>query len=80
MTTLEEQLVHLMSDASSDLVLPPGAAARAWKRGRRRHHQKQAAGAGLTIAVLGVVVAAVATLYPAAQASTLYPIEAIRSE
>ncbi len=32
------------------------------------------------IAVLGVVVAAVATLYPAAQASMLYPIEAIRSE
>jgi lipoprotein-releasing system permease protein len=32
------------------------------------------------IALLGVAVAAVATLYPAAQASTLYPIEAIRSE
>ena len=32
------------------------------------------------IVVLGVLVAAVATLRPAVQASRLYPIEAIRSE
>jgi lipoprotein-releasing system permease protein len=32
------------------------------------------------IVVLGVIIAAVATLYPAIQASRLYPIEAIRSE
>ena len=32
------------------------------------------------ITVLGVVIATVATLYPAVQASRLYPIEAIRSE
>jgi lipoprotein-releasing system permease protein len=32
------------------------------------------------IVVLGLLVATVATLYPAIQASRLYPIEAIRSE
>ncbi len=32
------------------------------------------------IVVLGVLVATVATLHPAIQASRLYPIEAIRSE
>jgi hypothetical protein len=62
MVTIEEQLAAALTEGSDHLQLPVGAARKAWRRGRRRHHQLVAVSAGVGLVVAGATTAGVVTV------------------